>query len=95
MQIKGLHNEIYKIYGYARKQEAIKKHRKKYQTRVNKWEALKKASMHEYCIPAFAGFSRATYYRDKQRLNALDQRELSPSKRAARVNKPQWGEVAT
>ena len=27
MQIKGLHKGIYKLYGYARKQETIKKHK--------------------------------------------------------------------
>ncbi len=93
MQIKELHSGIYKLYDYACKQKAIKIHREKYQSRVDKWEALKKAGAHEDRIPAFVGLFRATYYRDKQRLNALDQGEIPPSKRPARVNKWQWGEA--
>ena len=60
---------------------------------MDKWEALKKTGAHEDRIPAFVGLSRATYYRDKQRLNALNQGELPPSKRPARVNKWQWGDA--
>ena len=87
MQIKELHSGIYKLYGYSCKQKVIKIYREKYQSRVDKWETLKKAGAHEDRIPAFVGLFRATYYRDKQRLNALDQGEIPPSKRPARVNK--------
>ena len=44
---------------------------------MDKWEALKKAGAHEDRIPAFVGLSRATYYRDKQHLNALDWQGLT------------------
>jgi hypothetical protein len=40
MQIKGLHKNIYKLYAYARTQECLDVYRKKYESKVHKWEKL-------------------------------------------------------
>ena len=71
---------------------SIKKHQEKYQSRVNEWESFKNAGMDVKRIPEFVGFSRATYYRDKQKLLALSQGQLPSSKCPKRLNKRQWGE---
>jgi len=41
MQIKGLHKNIYKLYGYARTQECLDVYRKKYEDKVHCWEKLR------------------------------------------------------
>ena len=43
MQFKGLHPSIYKLYGYARKQETLQAYRDKYEKIVTDWEKLKAA----------------------------------------------------
>lgn len=92
MQIKGLHSSVYKLYGYARKQEVLDAYREKYQGIVIQWEALKSAGTNEAKIPEFVGYSRATYYRAKKVLSNLKKGILPPSKARKHRNKPCWGE---
>lgn len=92
MQIKSLHSSIYKIYGYARKQETLDEYRKKYQHIVREWEKHKLAGTKADKIPSFLGYSRATYYRAKKILQDLNKGIIPPSKTRVRLNKPRWGE---
>ena len=92
MQIKSLQGDIYKLYAYARKQECLDAYREKYDTIVKIWEKLKSAGVKAEALPELAGFSRATYYRAKQKLKDLSQGKRPPSKRPKRVNRPRWGE---
>ncbi len=61
MQIKGLHKNIYKLYGYARTQECLEIYRKKYTDHVHLWEKLKKEGVCEKTLQEVVGMSRATY----------------------------------
>lgn len=93
MQIKGLHKNIYKLYGYARKQACLDAYRKKYEHIVKKWENFKSKGVSDAVIPEIVGYSRATYYRAKKKLNSLNQGTLPPSKARLHRNQPQWGEA--
>jgi len=92
MQIKRLHSSVYKLYGYARKQETLDAYRKKYEAIVLKWDELKQAGTDPKEIPKFVGYSRSTYFRAKQILKDLALGKTPPSKRPKRINKPRWGE---
>lgn len=92
MQIKSLHSSIYKIYGYARKQETLDAYRKKYQHIVTQWEKHKLAGTKVDKIPSFVGYSRSTYYRAKQVLQDINKGVIPPSKARVTPNKPRWGE---
>ena len=81
MQILSFPKTFYKLYAYTQNQEALDLHRKKYQTSVFQWEKLKSEGVCEATAAEFSGISRATYYRYKKRLNALNQGILPPSKK--------------
>ena len=91
MQFKYLHPSIYKLYGYARKQETLDAYRDKYEKIVTDWERLKTAGTSTQVIAEFVGYSRATYYRAKKILVDLHRGKIPPSKRPKRLNKPLWG----
>jgi transposase InsO family protein len=80
MQILSFPKTFYKLYAYTQRQEALDQHRKKYQEPVFQWEKLKSEGVCDATASEFSGISRATYYRYKQRLNALNQGVLPPSK---------------
>lgn len=92
MQIKGLHKNIYTLYGYARKQETLKAYRVKYQWIVDYWDYYKQQGLSNKLVQEIVGYSRATYYRAKKVLADLDRGILPPSKAPKKRNKPCWGE---
>ena len=93
MHLEGLHGSIYKLYGYARKQERVVAYRKNYKKIVESWERFKKEGLKESLIQEIVGYSRATYYRAKKGLSNLEKGILPASKRPRRCNKPRWGEA--
>ncbi len=93
MQIKGLHSSIYKLYGYARKQECLNAYREKYEAIVKEWELLKSKGLKDKDLSEVVGCSRATYYRSKKVLTNLAKGIIPPSKAPKHRNKPKWGEA--
>ena len=93
MQIKGLHENIYRLYRYARTQELLEIYRAHHRDRVLKWRKLKEEGVSDQTAQEFVGISRATYYRSCQRLKDLERNLQPPSKKPKRVNKPRWGEA--
>lgn len=93
MQIKRLHNNIYKLYRYSRTQECLDIYRKKYQDKVLAYETLKSEGVCDKTIHSFCGVSRASYYRAKKVLRDLEKGIVPPSKRPKKLNKPYWGEA--
>lgn len=93
MQIKGLHKNIYKLYGYARTQECLDVYRQKYINQVKKWEKLKAEGVSDKLCQEFAGISRASFYRLKKILKELERGITPPSKRPKKINKPRWTEA--
>lgn len=93
MQIKGLHKNIYKLYGYARTQECLDVYRQKYINQVKKWEKLKAESVSDKLCQEFVGISRASFYRLKKILKELERGIMPPSKRLKKINKPRWTEA--
>lgn len=93
MQIKVLHKNVYKLYRYARTQEELDACRRKYDERLQRWEALKAEGLSNAACARLAGFSRASYYRDRLALERLKQGIRPPSKARKRQNKPRWGEA--
>jgi transposase InsO family protein len=93
MQIKGLPKNIYRLYAYARTQECLDAYRQKHEDTVRQGDDLKAEGVSDNKCQGFVGISRATYYRHKRVLRALDRGITPPSKRRHRVNKPRWGEA--
>lgn len=93
MQIKCLHRNIYRLYAWSRTQECLDAYRKQHADRVQIWDSLKAEGVSDEKCAEFCGFSRATYFRSKQRLRELDEGLPPPSKRPKRRNKPRWGEA--
>ncbi len=93
MQIKALHKNVYKLYRYARTQEELDACRHHYDGRVRRWEDLKAEGLVEASCARLAGFSRASYYRDRRVLARLKQGIRPPSKARKNQNKPRWGEA--
>ncbi len=93
MQIKGLHKNIYKLYGYACTQECLGIYQKKYTDQVHLWEKLRKEGVREKTLQGVVGMSRATYYRHKKILPDLEHGKTPPSKRPQKLNKSRWGEA--
>ena len=92
MQIKGLHKNVYRFYAYARTQECLETYRHQYADQVHKWDGLKAEKVSNRLCQRIVGISRATYYRHKKILKALNKGMLPPSKRPKRINSPRWGE---
>jgi IS30 family transposase len=92
MQIFGLHKNIYKLSSYALSQEKLELHRKKYEKPVKYWSKLKSEQVCDKTCAQVIGISKATYYRYRARLMALNKGILPPSKRPKSVRKPSWGE---
>ena len=64
-----------------------------YEDTVGKWAVLRAQGVCVSKCAEFVGISRATYYRYKRILKALEQGVMPLSKALRRCNKPQWGEV--
>ena len=92
MQIKGLHKNIYKLSSYALSQEKLETHRKKYEKPVRLWKKLKSEGISDETCQEIVGISRAQYYRNKNRLEALEKGILPPLKKPKSLRKPEWGE---
>jgi transposase InsO family protein len=92
MQIKGLHKNIYKLSSYALSQEKLEAHRKKYERQVKHWNKLKSEGVRDKTCQEIIGISKATYYRYKAHLIALNKGILPPSKKPKSLRKPTWGE---
>ncbi len=93
MQYKALHKNVYKLYAYARTQECLDAHRQCHEDRVRLWQAHKAEGLTDEACQRLSGISRASYYRSKRALAALDRGVLPPSKARKRQNKRQWGEA--
>lgn len=93
MQIKRLHKNIYRLYRYSRTQECLEKYREIYQNSIYKWDEAKENGGTQAFCQKYAGISRATYYRRKEILKALEKGIAPPSKRPKKMNKPRWGEA--
>lgn len=92
MQIKALHKNIYRLSRYTLSQQKLEHYRKRYESTVKKWEKLKKAGNHDKIAQEFSGISRATYFRNKARLQSLAKGSLPPTKKPKTSRKPLWGE---
>lgn len=93
MQYKALHKNVYKLYAYARTQECLDAHRQHHEERVRLWQAHKAEGLPDDACQRLSGLSRASYYRSKAALAALDRGVTPPSKARKRQNKRQWGEA--
>ena len=93
MQIKALHKNVYRLYGYARTQECLDAHRRKHEERVHRWRSLKAEGLSDEAAARLSGISRAGYYRSVKALEKMKQGLLPPSKARKRQNKPRWGEA--
>lgn len=93
MQIKGLHKNIYKLARYSLSQEKLEEHRKLYEYSVKLWDKLKSEGVSDRTCVQATQISRATYYRYKAKLAALQKGILPLSRRPWKTNKPQWGEA--
>jgi transposase len=67
--------------------------RKTREDKVRRRETLKKEGVSDKTCQTFAGISRATYYRYKAYLKALEKGRTPPSRRPRRLNKPKRGEA--
>ena len=95
MQIKGLHKNIYKLARYARTQESLAPHRKRYEEPVHRWRLLRGQKVSNPVIQKIVGLSRSTLYRYQKRLNDLNRGMAPPSRRPRHVRKPQWTQEQT
>ena len=93
MQIRGLHNNVYRLYSYARTQECLDIYRQRHEDKVRQWNDLKAEGVSDAKCQQFVGISRASYYRYRHVLRDLERGITPPSKRPKRVNKPNWGEA--
>ena len=93
MQIIHFPKNIYRFYAYARTQECLDAYRMEIEDSVRKWEELRADGLSEAKCAKHTGISKATYYRRRARLEALNSGEPPPSKAPRRRNKPQWGEA--
>lgn len=93
MQIKALHKNIYKLYGYARTQECLDAYRRFHKERGAGWQALKREGVSDATCQAVTGVSRSSYYRSQAALKRLAAGKLPPSKARKRQNRRQWGEA--
>jgi len=93
MQIKSHHRNVYKLYAYARTQECLKIYRENREEKVRQWEKLKAEGVSNATCKEITGISRATFYRYKAILKALQKGRTPPSKRPKKVNRPGWGEA--
>ena len=93
MQIKSLHKNVYKLYAWSRTQECLDAYRQKHEDKVRQWDSLKAEGVSDEKCAEFTEISRATYYRYKSRLRALEKGLVPPSKRPKKRNKPRWGEA--
>lgn len=93
MQIKSHHRNVYKLYAYARTQECLDAYRKGRKDKVRRWETLKAEGVCDATCKEFTGISRATYYRYKAVLRALEKGRKPPSKKPKKLRKPKWGEA--
>jgi len=92
MQIKRLHKNIYRLYAYSRPQECLDAYSRQDEEKVRKWQKLKQEGVCHKTAQEFVGFSKASYYRARQRLKSLAKGILPPSKKPKKLNKPTWGE---
>lgn len=92
MQIRRLHKNLYNLYRYARKQECLDAYQGKYKDIVKAWERFKALRLKDKVIQEVTGYSRATYYRAKKVIAALNRGVVPPSKKPKCCNKPKWGE---
>lgn len=92
MQIKGLHKNIYKLSSYALSQEKLDIHRQKYEKPVKQWKKLKSEGVSDQTCQDILNLSRATYYRYRAHLLALQKGILPPVKKPKVLRKPLWGE---
>lgn len=93
MQIKGLHKNVYRLYGYARTQECLDAHRRFHEERVAGWRALKREGVADATCRAVTGVSRSSYYRSEAALKRLAAGKIPPSKARKRQNPRRWGEA--
>ena len=93
MQIIYFPKNIYRFYAYARTQECLDAYRVQIEDSVRKWEELRADGVSVAKCAKHTGMSRATYYRRRARLEAINSGEPPPSKAPRRRNKPQWGEA--
>ncbi len=87
MQIKGLHNSLYKLSRYASKHLSKKKIDTPYSHAVEFWQKLKSEGVSDSSCSELVGISRATFYRYKKR---IENRQLDKKPRG--INRPKWGE---
>lgn len=92
MQIKGLHKNIYKLSSYSLSQEKLETHRKKYERQVKLWNKLKSEGVCDKTCQGIIGISKATCYRYKAHLIALNKGIFPSSKKPKSLRKPSWGE---
>lgn len=93
MQIKGLHRNVYKLYGYARTQECLDAHRRFHEERVAGWRSLKREGVSDATCRSVTGVSRSSYHRSQAALRRLAAGKAPPSKARRRQNKRCWGEA--
>jgi len=93
MQIKSHHNNVYKLYAWARTQKCLDAYRKIHEDKVRQWKKLKAEGVCDRTCKEFTGISRATYYRYQAVLRLIDKGIAPPSKRPRKMNRAKWGEA--
>jgi transposase InsO family protein len=93
MQIKGLHENIYKLYSEARTQECVEKYKNIYAKSVEIYEKCSKDRTSYDLRREFCVISRATYFRRRRILDDLQMGIAPPSKRPKKVWEPLWGKA--
>ena len=93
MQITCLPKNVYRLADYASRQGVLDAHRAGIEPSVRKWEKLRAEGTSEATCAEVIGISRATFFRWRRRLAAINSGEPPPSRAPRRRNKPQWGEA--
>lgn len=81
MQITCLHNNIYRLYTYAKRQESHQELKKQYKDAIEKFEKLERDGAQNDTKKACGAISRATYFRYKKKLALLEEKGIAPPTR--------------
>ena len=93
MKIRSIHPIFRATYNNAHKQQRLDAFRELYEHKVSQWQALRAEGIGDAACACLCGFSCATYYRHKKRLEELKQGKMPPARAPRQTNKPKWGQA--
>jgi len=93
MQITHLPKNVYRLADYAYLQASLEVRRAEIEPSIRKWEQLRANGLNEATCAEIVEISRATFYRRKRELAAINRGEPPPPRGPKIHNKPQWGKA--